>query len=322
MFNYFYRMQILLTFSFASTLTKLLQNNVNFQFTDLCLELWIIFYLSLTFWLFYYEFEIADKCVHYFILFRVWESAWWLGKSFSIFKSWRPWSWFSCKYKCPFYSSLSLCIYIPLIFLSILMKLYIYIPLIFQSNLIKFYCIIKGVYNENPSVVYHTGYGYSPQMPYGPYSPVATPLPSISGDGQLYSTQQFQYQGAYYQQPSPPSMPYLSSPTPIPQSDWTMPIDQQGAFTADTSNFNPQLFGPRPGYQVSYGSFGRGSTIIRVTILFFVIHVSVWNQIGSLDINQIGWHHQMGQALQHHYYRLQLHLNRLVHCLLVKAPHL
>ncbi|WOK92698.1 hypothetical protein Cni_G01389 [Canna indica] len=114
-----------------------------------------------------------------------------------------------------------------------------------------------GAYNENPSLLYHTGYGYSPQMPYGPYSPVTTPLPSISGDGHVYSTQQFQFPGTYYQQTAPPNMPYLSSPTPVPQADWTMPIDQQGAFPADTSNFNSQLFGPRPGYQLSYGSFGN-----------------------------------------------------------------
>ncbi|XP_009396109.2 YTH domain-containing protein ECT1 [Musa acuminata AAA Group] len=114
-----------------------------------------------------------------------------------------------------------------------------------------------GVYNENRSLVYHTGYGYSPQMPYGPYSPATTPLPSISGDGQLYTPQQFQFPGAYYQQPAPPNMPFLSSPTPIPQADLTMPIDQQGAFPVDTSSFNTHPFGPRPGYQLSYGSFGR-----------------------------------------------------------------
>ena len=94
-------------------------------------------------------------------------------------------------------------------------------------------------------------------MPYGPYSPVTTPLPSISGDGQLYSTQQFQFPGTYYQQPAPPNMPYLPSPTSIPQADLT--IDRQGLFPVNTQNFNTQLFGPRPGYQLSYGSFGRGN---------------------------------------------------------------
>ncbi|KAG6511473.1 YTH domain-containing protein ECT4-like isoform X1 [Zingiber officinale] len=109
-----------------------------------------------------------------------------------------------------------------------------------------------GVYNENPSLVY-PGYGYSPQMLYGSYSPVMTALPSISGDGQLYSTQQFQFSGAYYQQPSPTN---ISSATPISQADWTMSIDQQGSFPADTLNFNANLFTPTPGYHLSYNSSG------------------------------------------------------------------
>lgn len=88
-----------------------------------------------------------------------------------------------------------------------------------------------------------------------------TPLPSISGDGQLYSAQQFQYSGAYYQQPSPTNIHNISSATPISQADWTMPIDQQGSFPADTLNFNANLFSPTPGYQLSYDSFGGGSTI-------------------------------------------------------------
>nr|DAD38709.1 TPA_asm: hypothetical protein HUJ06_013031 [Nelumbo nucifera] len=111
-----------------------------------------------------------------------------------------------------------------------------------------------GIYNDSPSVVFHTGYGYSPQMPYGPYSPVTTPLPSVRGDGQLYSPQQFSFSGPpYYQQPVPPSMPYITSPTPASQNDLTVPvnIDQQG---------DGMLFGPRPGYPSPFGSFGRGGS--------------------------------------------------------------
>ncbi|XP_073102108.1 YTH domain-containing protein ECT4 isoform X3 [Elaeis guineensis] len=116
-----------------------------------------------------------------------------------------------------------------------------------------------GVYNENPSLMYHTGYGYSPQMPYGPYSPVTTPLPPASGDGHLYTPQHFPFSGPYYQQPVPPSMPFLTSPTPVSQAELTIPVDQQGAFLADASNSSGMLFGPGPRYHVSYGSFGRGS---------------------------------------------------------------
>ncbi|XP_077216510.1 YTH domain-containing protein ECT4-like isoform X1 [Tasmannia lanceolata] len=120
-----------------------------------------------------------------------------------------------------------------------------------------------GTYHENPSLMFHTSYGYSPQMPYGPYSPVTTPLPSVRGDGQLYSMQQFPFTGPYYQQPVPPSMPYITSPTPVSQGEVSIPtgIDQQGAYLADSHspNSNGMLFEPGPGYHLQYGSFGRGS---------------------------------------------------------------
>ncbi|XP_025693219.1 YTH domain-containing protein ECT4 isoform X2 [Arachis hypogaea] len=109
-----------------------------------------------------------------------------------------------------------------------------------------------GVYNENPSLIFHSGYGFNPQMPYGPYSPVTTPLPSVGGDAQLYSPQQFPYTGPpYYHQLVPPSLPYLNSPTPVSQPEITnlVSIDQQ---------VDSMFFGPRPGYP-SVGSFGRGS---------------------------------------------------------------
>ncbi|XP_020265974.1 uncharacterized protein LOC109841419 isoform X2 [Asparagus officinalis] len=112
-----------------------------------------------------------------------------------------------------------------------------------------------GVYNENPSVMFHTGYGYSPQLPpYGPYSPVTTPLPSGSRDNQLYS-QQFPFPGPYYQQTPPPSMSYLTSATPMSQPDVTMPVEQ-GAFLGDSSNSHGMLFGPGPDYSLPYSPFG------------------------------------------------------------------
>ncbi|ONI15122.1 hypothetical protein PRUPE_3G027100 [Prunus persica] len=110
-----------------------------------------------------------------------------------------------------------------------------------------------GVYNENPSLVFHSGYGYNPQMPYGPYSPVTTPMPSVGGDAQLYSPQQFPFSGPpYYQQLGPHSMPYITSPTTVSQPELTtlVSIDQQG---------DNMLFGPRPGYHPPVGSFGRGN---------------------------------------------------------------
>ncbi|KAL5699727.1 hypothetical protein ACHQM5_030591 [Ranunculus cassubicifolius] len=111
-----------------------------------------------------------------------------------------------------------------------------------------------GIYNDNPSLMYHTGYGYNPQMPYGPYSPVTTPLSSVRGDGQLYSAQQYPFSGtSYYQQLVSPNMPYVNSSNPVSQSDPTVPVgvDQQS---------DGMLFGPRPGHSPQFGSFGRGSS--------------------------------------------------------------
>jgi len=109
-----------------------------------------------------------------------------------------------------------------------------------------------GVYNDNPSLMFHSGYGYNPQMPYGPYSPVTTPLPSVGGDAQLYSPQQYPFSGPpYYQQLVPHSMAYLTSPTPVSQPELTnlVSVDQQG---------DSMIFGQRPGYP-PVGSFGRAS---------------------------------------------------------------
>ncbi|XP_078173872.1 evolutionarily conserved C-terminal region 5 [Carex rostrata] len=62
------------------------------------------------------------------------------------------------------------------------------------------------LYNEDPSMMFHAGYGYNPQIPYGPYSPAATPLPTVTSDGQFYSPQHFPFSGSgpyYQQQPNP-----------------------------------------------------------------------------------------------------------------------
>ncbi|XP_058068592.1 YTH domain-containing protein ECT4-like isoform X2 [Magnolia sinica] len=118
-----------------------------------------------------------------------------------------------------------------------------------------------GIYNESPSLMFHPGYGYSPQVPYGPYSPVTTPLPNMRSDGPLYSPQQFPHTGPYYQQPLSPGMPYITSPIPMSQAELSIPtgIEQQGVFLTDSPNSNGVLFGPRPGYPLPYGSFSRGN---------------------------------------------------------------
>ncbi|VAI74877.1 unnamed protein product [Triticum turgidum subsp. durum] len=120
---------------------------------------------------------------------------------------------------------------------------------------------LKVMYNEEPSMMYHGGYGYDP---YAHYSPISTPVPAgVSGDGQLYSPQQFS-SAPYYQQPLQPDMPYLGSPTPVSQGETMMPIDPtQSAFIADTLSPNSFLFGPRPEWFRS--SQGTGSFLSPAT---------------------------------------------------------
>ncbi|MQM04461.1 hypothetical protein Taro_037262 [Colocasia esculenta] len=81
-----------------------------------------------------------------------------------------------------------------------------------------------------PSVMFHTGYGYSPQIPHGPYSPVATPLPSARGESQMYPTQQFQVTGPYVQQHGANAMPFLDSPTQASQTVAQMPFGFEQGF--------------------------------------------------------------------------------------------
>ncbi|CAI0442046.1 unnamed protein product [Linum tenue] len=110
-----------------------------------------------------------------------------------------------------------------------------------------------GIYNENPSLVFHGGYGYGPQVPYGPYSPVTPPLPSVGGDTQMYPHQQFQFSGPpYYQQLGPPNMPYIPPHNPVSQPEFnTLPtMDHRG---------ENMLSRPRPTYPLPSGAFGRGN---------------------------------------------------------------
>ncbi|KAL4583982.1 hypothetical protein LXL04_008570 [Taraxacum kok-saghyz] len=103
-----------------------------------------------------------------------------------------------------------------------------------------------AMYTDN-SVVFHTGYGYNSQMPYGPYSPVTTPLPSVNGDAQLYPPQQYTFSGSpYYQHPVPPTLPY----TPVSQPELNSLVGNEHG--------DGMMYGPRPGYSSPLGSVGRG----------------------------------------------------------------
>lgn len=99
------------------------------------------------------------------------------------------------------------------------------------------------IYNDNTSLMFHSGYGFNPEMAYGQYSPVATPLPSIMVEGQLYSPQQIPFSPSYYPQHGPPNLPSA------------LPVSPSEMMTSESSGDN-LLFGPSSGYFVHFGSYG------------------------------------------------------------------
>ncbi|VVA26168.1 PREDICTED: YTH [Prunus dulcis] len=105
------------------------------------------------------------------------------------------------------------------------------------------------IYNDNPSLLFHSGYGFNPEIAYGQYSPVATPLPSVMVDGQLYSTQQVPFSPSYYPQPSPPSMSHISSAIPVSPTE---------LMTSESNRTDNMAFGPGSGYLVNFRSFSGG----------------------------------------------------------------
>ncbi|KAL3585604.1 hypothetical protein D5086_012471 [Populus alba] len=97
------------------------------------------------------------------------------------------------------------------------------------------------IYNDNQSLMYHSGYGFNPDMGHGQYSPMATPLTPIMLDGQLYSPQQVPFSQFYH--------PDVPSSGPLGSSE----------LMSFESNSGNSFFGPGSGYLVHYGSFGGGN---------------------------------------------------------------
>lgn len=118
--------------------------------------------------------------------------------------------------------------------------------------------------------MFHTGYGYSPHIPYGPYSPVMPPLPLVNGDIHTYSAQSIPFSEPYYpQQPIPPTMPYLSYPASIWESGANPPVDPRAALTPDSLNTSSLLFQQITGFPLSYGTFFGGSSFSLFSLNFF-----------------------------------------------------
>lgn len=94
--------------------------------------------------------------------------------------------------------------------------------------------------------MFHPVYGYNPEMAYGQYSPVATPLSSIMVEGQLYSPHQIPFSPTYYPQAGLPNVPAI-------------PVSPSELMTTESSADN-LLFGSGSRYFVPFGgSFGGGN---------------------------------------------------------------
>lgn len=90
--------------------------------------------------------------------------------------------------------------------------------------------LLQGVYGD----MYH-GYGYAP---YGPYSPAASPVPTVGHDGQLYGAQHYQYPSPYFQPMTPTSGPYSSTAIPTKGENTPSAAADQTSLTVDTANGN------------------------------------------------------------------------------------
>ncbi|XVE78726.1 hypothetical protein DITRI_Ditri14bG0001700 [Diplodiscus trichospermus] len=132
----------------------------------------------------------------------------------------------------------------------------------------------SGVYGDNGSLMYHHGYGYAP---YGPYSPAASPVPTVGNDGQLYGPQHYQYP-PFFQPLNPTSGPF--TPNPSAPSKGELPTSSaadQKSLPVETVNGNSNGVakggsvkgnnGPgavKPSYQSSFNSnnsYGRGAPL-------------------------------------------------------------
>ncbi|KAL6511538.1 hypothetical protein OROMI_034701 [Orobanche minor] len=90
-----------------------------------------------------------------------------------------------------------------------------------------------GVYGDNGSLLYHHGYGYAP---YSPYSPAATPVPTVGHDGQLYGAQPYQYPTPYFQSLTPTSAPYHTPSAPAKDGIATSAAADQAPLSVDSTN--------------------------------------------------------------------------------------
>ncbi|XP_021615519.1 YTH domain-containing protein ECT4 isoform X2 [Manihot esculenta] len=98
----------------------------------------------------------------------------------------------------------------------------------------------SGVYGENGSVMYPNAYGYAP---YGPYSPAASPVPTLGNDGQLYGPQHYQYP-PYFQPLTASSGPFTPSQAASSQGELaSSTVPDQNPLPAETTKGNSSTIG-------------------------------------------------------------------------------
>ncbi|XP_021666491.2 YTH domain-containing protein ECT2 isoform X2 [Hevea brasiliensis] len=110
----------------------------------------------------------------------------------------------------------------------------------------------SGVYGDNGPVMYHNGYGYAP---YGPYSPAASPVPTLVNDGRIYGPQHYQYP-AYFQPLTPNSGSFTPSQAVSSQGELTpstAPADQK-PLLAETAKVNSSAIVSGGGMKGNNGS--------------------------------------------------------------------
>ncbi|KAB2015368.1 hypothetical protein E1A91_D08G020500v1 [Gossypium mustelinum] len=129
----------------------------------------------------------------------------------------------------------------------------------------------SGVYGDNGSLMYHHGYSYAP---YGPYSPAASPVPTLGNDGQLYGPQHYQYP-PFFQPMTLTSGPFTPNPAAPSHGELlTSAAADQKPLPVETPNSNSNGVanggsvkgnnGPgaiKPSYPSSFNtnnSYGRG----------------------------------------------------------------
>jgi len=126
-----------------------------------------------------------------------------------------------------------------------------------------------GAYGDNGSLMYHNGYGYAT---YGPYSPAASPVPTLGQDGQLYGAQHYHYPTPYFQSLAPTSGQYPTTDATTKGELATTKSTDQASLSVDPTNTKSNGIAnsggakgnaTRPTYHNSSfsanGTYGRGA---------------------------------------------------------------